>query len=38
MELKFKNQDTKTNAVNSVVDLFIGIVKGVNIFLADDGR
>ena len=37
MKLKFKNQDFQTDAVNSVVDLFTGMAKGVNMFLVDDG-
>ena len=37
MKLKFKNQDFQTDAVNSVVDLFAGMAKGVNMFLVDDG-
>ena len=36
MKLKFKNQDFQTDAVNSVVDLFAGMAKGVNMFLVDD--
>lgn len=37
MKLKFKNQDFQTDALNSVVDLFAGMAKGVNMFLVDDG-
>lgn len=37
MKLKFKKQDFQTDAVNSVVDLFSGMAKGVNMFLVDDG-
>ena len=37
MKLKFKNQDFQTDAVNSVVDLFAGMAKGVNLFFVDDG-
>ena len=37
MKFKFKNQDFQTDAVNSVVDLFAGMAKGVNMFLVDDG-
>ena len=38
MKLKFKNQDFQTDAVNSVVDLFAGMAKGVNMFLVDVGH
>ena len=36
MKLKFKNQDFQTDAVNSVVDLFVGQEKTKGTFSVDN--
>ena len=37
MKLKFKNQDFQTDAVNAVVDLFVGQEKTYSTFSVEDG-